>query len=113
MLIAAELKIRSRSRLNLFEGGKSQHAVIHHAHADGSAYAAENCPIFAAFSDGAFHRVDDEAFRRKDGTSFPVEYVSTPICHPEDGLRQDKTWPTPGDLRRAKQKGPGADPVIA
>ena len=66
--------------------GKSQHAVIHHTHADGSAYAAENCPIYAAFSDGVVHRVDDEVFWRKDGTSFPVEYVSTPICHPEDGL---------------------------
>ena len=66
--------------------GKSQHAVIHHTHADGSAYAAENCPIYAAFSDGAIHRVDDEVFWRKDGTSFSVEYVSTPILHPEDGL---------------------------
>ena len=66
--------------------GKSQHAVIHHTHADGSAYAAVNCPIYAAFSDGAVHRVDDEVFWRKDGTSFPVEYVSTPILHPEDGL---------------------------
>ena len=66
--------------------GKSQHTVIHHTHADGSAYARENCPIYAAFSDGVVHRVDDEVFWRKDGTSFPVEYVSTPICHPEDGL---------------------------
>ena len=66
--------------------GKSQHAVIHHTHADGSAYAAVNCPIYAAFSDGAVHRVDDEVFWRKDSTSFPVEYVSTPILHPEDGL---------------------------
>ena len=66
--------------------GKSPHAVIHHTHADGSAYAAENCPIYAAFSDGAVHRMNDEIFWRKDGTSFPVEYVSTPICHPEDGL---------------------------
>ena len=30
--------------------------------------------------------MDDEVFWRKDGTSFPVEYVSTPIHHPEDGL---------------------------
>ncbi len=66
--------------------GKSAHAVIHHTRADGSPYAAENCPIYAAFSDGAVHRVDDEVLWRKDGTSFPVEYVSTPICHPEDGL---------------------------
>ena len=66
--------------------GKPQHAVSHHSHADGSAYARENCPIYAAFSDGAVHRVDDEVFWRKDGTSFPVEYVSTPILHPVDGL---------------------------
>ncbi|MCH7563743.1 MAG: sigma 54-interacting transcriptional regulator [Gemmatimonadetes bacterium] len=66
--------------------GKSQHAVIHHSHPDGSPYAAEDCPIYAAFSDGAAHQVDDEVFWRKDGTSFPVDYVSTPICHPEDGL---------------------------
>ena len=66
--------------------GKPQHAVIHHTHADGSAYARENCPIYAAFSDGEVHRVDDEVFWRKDGTSFAVEYVSTPIVHPEDGL---------------------------
>ena len=66
--------------------GKFQHAVIHHTNADGSPYAAKNCPIYAAFNDGAVHRVDDELFWRKDGTSFPVEYVSTPICHPEDGL---------------------------
>jgi len=66
--------------------GKPQHAVTHHSHADGSAYARENCPIYAAFSDGAVHQVDDEVFWRKDGTSFPVEYVSTPILHPVDGL---------------------------
>ncbi|MCH9032538.1 MAG: sigma 54-interacting transcriptional regulator, partial [candidate division Zixibacteria bacterium] len=53
---------------------------------DGSAYEREDCPIYAAFSDGEVHRVDDEVFWRKDGTSFAVEYVSTPIVHPEDGL---------------------------
>ncbi len=66
--------------------GKSQHAVIHHTLADGITYESKNCPIYAAFSDGAVHRVDDEVFWRKDGTSFPVEYVSTPIRHPADGL---------------------------
>ena len=55
---------------------KSAHAVIHHTRADGSPFAAEKCPIYAAFSDGAIHRVNDEVFWRKDGTSFPVEYVS-------------------------------------
>ena len=47
--------------------------------ADGTVYPKEKCPIYAAFKDGAVHRVDDEVFWPKDRTSFPVEYVSTPI----------------------------------
>jgi len=64
--------------------GKSQHNIIHHTRADGSNYESHSCPIYAAFSDGQVHHVDDEVFWRKDGTSFPVEYVSTPIKG-EDG----------------------------
>ncbi|MCH8096832.1 MAG: PAS-domain containing protein [Proteobacteria bacterium] len=59
--------------------GKPQHAILHHTRADGTPYPHEECPIHAAPSDGAVHQVDDEVFWRKDGTSFPVEYVSTPI----------------------------------
>jgi len=59
--------------------GKSSHALIHHTHADGSHYPNYTCPIYAAFHDGRVHRVSDEVFWRKDGTSFPVEYVSTPL----------------------------------
>jgi hypothetical protein len=29
--------------------------------------------------DGEVHIVTDEVFWRKDGSSFPVEYISTPI----------------------------------
>ncbi len=63
--------------------GAPMHAVLHHKHADGSPYPREECPIYMAFKDGRVHRVDDEVFWRKDGTSFPVEYTSTPIR--EDG----------------------------
>ncbi len=38
-----------------------------------------DCPIYAAFKDGKVNHVDTEVFWRKDGTSFPVEYISTPI----------------------------------
>jgi len=61
--------------------GRSMHAVLHHTHADGSPYPREECPIYAAFVDGEVHRVTDEVFWRRDGTSFPVEYTSTPIHH--------------------------------
>jgi PAS domain S-box-containing protein len=66
--------------------GKPQHDIIHHTRPDGSPYPARECPIYAAFSDGAVHRVDDEVFWRKDGTSLPVEYVSTPIRDDEGNL---------------------------
>ena len=59
--------------------GKSQHKILHHSRADGSDYPNTECPIYAAFKDGKVHVVKDEVFWRKDGSCFPVEYVSTPI----------------------------------
>lgn len=64
--------------------GKSMHAVLHHSKEDGTPYPSEECPIYAAFKDGTVHRVETEVFWRKDGTNFPVEYISTPI-HDEKG----------------------------
>lgn len=66
--------------------GTSQHEVSHHSHPDGSPYSRETCPIYSAFSDGSVRAVDDEVFWRKDGTSFPVEYVSTPILNADGDL---------------------------
>lgn len=59
--------------------GRNIHGVIHHSKCDGSRYPMRHCPIYAAFRDGEVHQVDDEVFWRKDGTSFPVQYTSTPI----------------------------------
>jgi len=59
--------------------GRSAHAYMHHSHEDGTAYPTKACPIYAAFRDGRVHRVSNEVFWRKDGSSFPVEYTSTPI----------------------------------
>ena len=61
------------------------HALLHHTHTDGSPYPRETCPIYAAFKGGQVRQVQDEVFWRRDGTSFPVEYVSTPITE-EDAL---------------------------
>lgn len=59
--------------------GHDMHARVHHTHPDGSHYHDHECPIYAAFRDGAIHNVDHEMFWRKDGTSFWVDYTSTPI----------------------------------
>ncbi len=55
------------------------HGHLHHSRLDGSPYPVEACPIYAALRDGAVHRVPVDIFWRKDGSSIPVEYVSTPI----------------------------------
>ncbi len=59
--------------------GRDMHAVCHHTTMDGAHYPHEQCPIYAAFRDGAVHHVDNEVFWRKDGSRFFVEYTSTPI----------------------------------
>ncbi|MFQ5675217.1 MAG: sigma 54-interacting transcriptional regulator [bacterium] len=59
--------------------GLSQHDILHHSKPDGTPYSRLSCPIYAAFSDGKIHYVENEVFWRKDGSSFPVEYTSTPI----------------------------------
>jgi PAS domain S-box-containing protein len=65
---------------------QSMHAVMHHSLADGSPYHREACPIYAAFQDGSVRRITNEVFWRKDGTSFPVEYISTPMRDEEGQL---------------------------
>ena len=59
--------------------GQPMHPLLHHTRPDGSAFPRKECPIYAAFKDGVVHHVDDEVFWRRDGSSFPVEYTSTPI----------------------------------
>jgi two-component system sensor histidine kinase TtrS len=59
--------------------GVNQHEILHHSHADGRPHSADECPVYATFRDNQTRFVDDDVFWRKDGTSFPVEYSSTPI----------------------------------
>ncbi|MDP2134022.1 MAG: PAS domain S-box protein, partial [Sulfuritalea sp.] len=64
--------------------GQPIHALHHHSRADGTPYPQEECPVYATLRDGAVRRIPDEVFWKKDGTSFPVDYVSTPM-HDETG----------------------------
>ncbi|WP_296570554.1 sigma 54-interacting transcriptional regulator [Phreatobacter sp.] len=59
--------------------GKDMHSLVHHQRADGSPYPNHDCPIYAAFRNGAVQTVAGEVFWRKDGTPLWVEYTSTPI----------------------------------
>ncbi len=59
--------------------GKQAHRLIHHHHADGRDYPWEDCPAFWTLHDGEARQVTGEVFFRKDGSSFPIEYICSPI----------------------------------
>ncbi len=59
--------------------GKNMHVIMHHTRPDGSTYPETECPIYAAFRDGAVHEVGNEMFWHRDGRAVWVEYTSTPI----------------------------------
>lgn len=61
--------------------GHHQHNLIHHTRADGTPYPLEDCPIFKSRQDGRVREVSNEVFWRADGSSLPVEYVSSPVLN--------------------------------
>ncbi len=64
--------------------GQKVHPIIHHSFANGSHYPVEKCPMYAAYTRGETHHVDDEVLWRKDGTSFEVEYSSVPVSKDDE-----------------------------
>ena len=63
--------------------GKQMHELVHYAYADGSAYPHEKCHMYKTFVDGTPRTIENEFLWRKDGSSFPVEYTTTPILKNE------------------------------
>ncbi|NJO57433.1 MAG: GAF domain-containing protein [Richelia sp. RM2_1_2] len=55
------------------------HRILNHSKPDGSPYPWEENPIYATLKTGAVQHIVDDTFYRRNGTKFPVEYVSTPI----------------------------------
>jgi len=64
--------------------GRNMHQLIHHSHADGSAYDEQSCRVYRAFRNKTRVHNRDEVFWRRDGSCFPVEYWSHPVFD-EDG----------------------------
>ena len=58
--------------------GQDMHTLSHHTRADGTPNPNESCMIRQSLVTEQTIRVADEVFWRKDGTSFPVEYVARP-----------------------------------
>jgi diguanylate cyclase (GGDEF)-like protein/PAS domain S-box-containing protein len=59
--------------------GRRRHDLVHHTRENGTPYPLEDCPCTAGLEHGLAHTVSDEVFWRRDGSSFPVEYTTTPI----------------------------------
>jgi PAS domain S-box-containing protein len=60
--------------------GRNMHTVVHHSRKDGTPYPEDECRIFRSFRLNQGSHVDDEVLWRADGSSFPAEYWSHPVC---------------------------------
>jgi PAS domain S-box-containing protein len=78
----AAAKLLGRSVLDLV-GQKARRMFAHGCPADGVC-GPETCPLLKPFKDGAVHRVVNGTFVRGDGTSFAVDFVSTPAREDEN-----------------------------
>ena len=63
--------------------GRDSHETIHYRHPDGTPYPAAECPMLLPRATGETVRSDLDWFFRRDGSMFPVSYVSVPIEMPE------------------------------
>ena len=59
--------------------GCDSHETIHYKHPDGTPYPAADCPMLLPRVTGETIASDLEWFVRRDGSMFPVSYVSVPI----------------------------------
>jgi PAS domain S-box-containing protein len=59
--------------------GADGHALFHGSGPDGTPIPPSECAIQAAMRDGEARQGTDEVFVRRDGTTFPIEYVATPL----------------------------------
>lgn len=59
--------------------GQPVQQIVRHLRADGSPYEGETSRILLPLKDGSAQQGTDDIFQLRDGTSLPVDYLSTPI----------------------------------
>jgi PAS domain S-box-containing protein len=59
--------------------GQKTHEIVHFQSADGISRPADDCPLLGVLNSGQMIQVEGDVFTRKDGSSFPVSYTSSPI----------------------------------
>jgi PAS domain S-box-containing protein len=92
--------------------GRRSHETIHHLHPDGSPYPAAERPILLRRAAGETVRTDQDWLVRRDGSMFPVSYVSAPIEMPE-GRGAVVAFTDIGERLRAEQVLRAHDATLA
>ncbi|WP_227657396.1 PocR ligand-binding domain-containing protein [Candidatus Magnetaquicoccus inordinatus] len=59
--------------------GQNMHHLLHHHYPDGRPFPQSECSMYLTAVDGTTRFVDSEVLWRKNGSSFPVEYATTPV----------------------------------
>ncbi len=59
--------------------GRPMHTMLYGAVAEEAVPTKEATLLYSAIRDGATHQIQNEMFSRKDGTTFPAEYVTSAI----------------------------------
>jgi PAS domain S-box-containing protein len=65
--------------------GRHSHETIHYQHPDGTPYPAADCPMLLPRTTGEVVTSDLDWVFRRDGSMFPVSYVSVPV-----GMREGR-----------------------
>ncbi len=59
--------------------GQEMHSLLQHSQPDSTIYPLIESPIYNTLHEGNTHQITGDLFRRQDGSTFPVEYISSPI----------------------------------
>jgi PAS domain S-box-containing protein len=92
--------------------GRGSHETIHHKHPDGTPYPAADCPMLLPRTTGETVASDLDWFFRRDGSMFPVSYVSVPLEMPE-GRGAVVAFTDIEERLSAEQRLRGHDAVLA
>jgi two-component system, sensor histidine kinase and response regulator len=80
------------------------HILWHHSKSKGKPYPEAECFITDTLINGKVHRISSEVFWRKNGTSFPVTYSSTPIYDKESLVGAVVSFVDTTESKRAQEK---------
>jgi diguanylate cyclase (GGDEF)-like protein/PAS domain S-box-containing protein len=64
--------------------GRSIHELVHGGDSGPHAHDADECPVLLAVTHGVVQHMEDDVFWRADGSSFPVNYTSSPVMEGEE-----------------------------